>query len=93
MDCHKKAVRGDDSHDFVSPPITRKIEVQVYILPSDLARLTKKISNPQQRLTLSIAELEEAADRLIDLFPQCPPRISRLLDRITDAIDQAKEER
>jgi hypothetical protein len=54
--------------------------------------LTRRIGAIRARQALGAAGLQAAAGSIIERHPGCPPRASKLVDRITVAMDLARVE-
>jgi hypothetical protein len=55
--------------------------------------LARRIGQLRTSRALGVAALQAAAGRIIDAHPDCPIRASRLVDRLTVAMDLAQWER
>ncbi len=97
MTAYKKAPRDGDPQGY-APAQKKRVWVNAYpnILPSptrwESLLLARRIGQLRAKRALGAAGLQGAAGRLIDAHPSCPLRVSRLLDRLTIAMDLARVE-
>jgi hypothetical protein len=54
--------------------------------------LARRIGQLRAPRAMGVSALQAAAGRIIEARPACPPRASRLVDRITVAMDLAQAE-
>lgn len=97
MAAYNKAPRGDDPQSNAPAP-KNWVGLDAYapILPFPTRResqlLARRIGQLRAPRALGVAKLQAAAGRIIDAHPDCPIRASRLVDRLTVAMDLAKWE-
>ena len=98
MDAYRKGPEERHTPPGPDPARGSRLELDAYgvILPP-LARrethpLAQRIGQLRAPRALGVAGLQAAAGRIIDAHPECGIRASRLVDRITVAMDLARLE-
>jgi hypothetical protein len=97
MAAYNKAPRdGDPQGNAPAPKNWVGLNAYPTILPfpsrGETQLLARRIGQLRAPRALGVDGLEAAAGRIIDAHPDCSPRASRLVDRITVAMDLAKWE-
>jgi hypothetical protein len=97
MTAYNKAPRdGGPQGDAPAPKNRVGLNAYPNILPSPSRResqlLARRIGHLRAPRALGVAGLQAAAGRIIDAHPDYSPRASRLVDRLTVAMDLAKWE-
>jgi hypothetical protein len=97
MAAYNKAPRDGDPQGN-APAQKNWVGLDAYpsILPCPTRResqlLARRIGQLRAPRALGVAGLQAAAGRIIDAHPDCPIRASRLVDRLTVAMDLAQVE-